>query len=332
MKAILGKSLLALSIAWAGIAAADGQGKRDSDDNKIHHRMNHEPPELNPDRVIGDALTAGGTGTLSTILFHGGPVMAGAPDVHLIWYGNWAQGNGSDNAAGQQIVRDFLGSVSGSNWMKINPNTPVTLKGYTGSGGTAVSGNIATVHSTNFGYLAGKTRLTDKNIATVVANCVNTQGGASTNAIYFVLTSTDVTATSGFCTQYCGWHTKGTVAGVANVKYSFVGNANRCLSGCAAQSTGPNGNAGVDGMLSVLMHELEETLTDPNPRSGWTDSTGYENADKCAWTFGSAQATAPNGASYNLTLAARAGGTRNYLIQRNMKIDSKCYVTSTGQQ
>ena len=33
------------------------------------------------------------------INYHGGPVMSGAPDIHLIWYGNWAQSNGSGNAA-----------------------------------------------------------------------------------------------------------------------------------------------------------------------------------------------------------------------------------------
>jgi hypothetical protein len=36
-----------------------------------------------------------------------------------------------------------------------------------------------------------------------------------------------------------------------------------------------------------------------------------ENADKCAWTFGSVS-SAPNGSSYNMTL-----GSMNYLIQRN---------------
>ena len=154
-----------------------------------------------------------------------------------------------------------------------------------------------------------------------------TQGGATTNAIYFVLTSTDVTASSGFCSQYCGWHTKGTIGGVANVKYSFVGNANRCLSGCAAQTTSPNGNAGVDGMVSVVAHELVESLSDPL-LNAWYDSSGAENADKCAWTFGSGQKQAANGAFYNVTL-----GARNFLIQRNLAANSKCYIDGvTGKQ
>jgi hypothetical protein len=330
MKFILGHGLLAMGLAAAGgVALADPNDANGVDKGKIHHRLNDNGPEVNPNAParVGDAPTAGSTATLSAISNHGGPVMAGAPDIHLIWYGNWNQGNGSDDPAGQAIVHDFMNSISGSNWMKINTSTPVTTKGYTGSGGTAVSGNVATVHSSNFGYLSGKTRLTDANIATVVSNYVATQGGASTNAIYFVLTSTDVTASSGFCTQYCGWHTKGTVGGVANVKYSFVGNANRCLSGCAAQTTSPNGNAGVDGMVSVLAHELVETLSDPL-LNAWYDSSGAENGDKCAWTFGGAQGVAPNGSFYNVSL-----GSRNFLIQRNLAANSKCYVDGvTGQQ
>jgi hypothetical protein len=324
MKSILGHGLLALCIGWAGAAAAGGPDK-DVDSNKIHHRLNSDgPPELNPGQADGAALTAGSTGKLTTISNHGGPVMGGAPDIHLIWYGNWNQANGSDTAAGQQIVRDFMGTVGGSPWIKINTRGG----GYTGTGSTAVSGNLGRVlegaGNTSTSY---SKRLSDKNIATIVSNYVSTAGGAQSNAIYFVLTSSDVNASSGFCTQYCGWHTKGTIGGVANVKYSFVGNANRCLSGCAAQTVGPNGNAGVDGMISVVAHELVETLSDPQ-LNAWYDSSGAENADKCAWTFGSAQTLGSNGAYYNVTL-----GARHFLIQRNLAIDSRCYVDGvTGAQ
>ena len=38
-------------------------------------------------------------------------------------------------------------------------------------------------------------------------------------------------------------------------------------------------------MVSVIAHELEEAATDPD-LNAWYDNRGYENADKCAWTFG----------------------------------------------
>ncbi len=65
-------------------------------------------------------------------------------------------------------------------------------------------------------------------------------------------------------------------------------------------------------MLSVLMHELEEAVTDPD-LNAWYDSAGAENADKCAWTFGHSQYQVANGSWANLHL-----GNRDFLIQRNL--------------
>lgn len=39
-------------------------------------------------------------------------------------------------------------------------------------------------------------------------------------------------------------------------------------------------------MVSVIAHELTETATDPNLNAWWSLTTGYENADICAWTYG----------------------------------------------
>ena len=131
-----------------------------------------------------------------------------------------------------------------------------------------------------------------------------------TSGVYFVLTSADVTETSGFCTQYCGWHTRATISG-SDIKYSFVGNPDQCPSACEAQTAvSPNGNPGADGMASIIAHELEEAATDPD-LNAWYDRRGRENADKCAWTFG-VEYTAGNGSKANMKL-----GPRDYLIQQN---------------
>ncbi len=274
---------------------------------------------MNPGHPTIEMASTGDTLAKSAITYHGGKIMAGAPNIHLIWYGNWAQSNGSDTAAGQQIVRDFMSGVGNSPYLAIN-NT------YTGSNGS-VSGLIGTVNEGTVGYSNGK-RLRDADISKIVSAYITSSGQKDTNALYFVLTSSDVAETTGFCSKYCGWHTSGTIQST-DIKYSFVGNANRCLSSCAAQSVSPNGNAGVDGMLSVVAHELEEALTDPNPSSGWVDSSGAENADKCAWTFGHSQQTAANGASYNMTLST-VSGQKNFLIQRNLSnVDNKCWLNGT---
>jgi hypothetical protein len=63
-------------------------------------------------------------------------------------------------------------------------------------------------------------------------------------------------------------------------------------------------------MASIIAHELEEAVTDPD-LNAWFDRRGYENADKCAWTFGNTYTTS-NGAQANMNL-----GGSDYLIQRN---------------
>src|SRR5262249_44715278 len=142
--------------------------------------------------------------------------------------------------------------------------------------------NIVTYSGfTNDAYSQGSA-LSDAAVQGVVANAITSGKLAKdTKGVYFVLTSADVNATSGFCTQYCGWHTHGTIAG-SDIKYAFVGNPDRCPSACSMQSaSSPNGNPGADGMASIIAHELEEATTDPD-LNAWYDRRGYENADKCA--------------------------------------------------
>jgi hypothetical protein len=62
-------------------------------------------------------------------------------------------------------------------------------------------------------------------------------------------------------------------------------------------------------MLSVLAHEITETATDPLLMT-WFNSNGDENADICAWQFG----TLPtSGVVYNVV----GSNGKKYLLQRN---------------
>ena len=230
------------------------------------------------------------------INYHGGPVILGTTNVYYIWYGNW-----SGNTA-STILTDLATNIGGSPYFNINTT-------YYNGANAHVSNSVHMAGSTGDSYSHGAA-LSDSQVQAVVAAAITSNSlPKDTNGVYFVLTSADVNATSGFCTQYCGWHTHGTIAG-SDIKYAFVGNPDRCPSACEAQPTGPNGNAGADGMASIISHELEEAVTDPD-LNAWYDRRGAENADKCAWTFGTEQKAA-NGSSYNMTL-----GARNYLIQRN---------------
>ncbi len=251
---------------------------------------------VNAEAGNGNAKPAGGGGPGNGISYHGGPVMTGTVKLYYIWYGNW-----SGNSA-TTILTDFANNIGGSPYWNINTT-------YTDAAGTHLSNSVTYGGSTTDAYSKG-TSLADADIQAVVSAAITgNKLPKDTNGIYFVLTSADVNASSGFCSKYCGWHTHGTIGG-SDIKYSFVGNPDRCPSSCAAQTTSPNGNAGADGMASILAHEAEEAATDPD-LNAWYDNRGYENADKCAWTFGSTY-TVANGSKANVKL-----GARDYYIQQN---------------
>jgi len=319
MKKLLKLGAVALAVGFAASAFAQAESETVP---KIIHRV------MNAADSLPDAPPTGGIGQVTPVIQWKGGAVMNTPNVYVIWYGNWNQSNGSDTPAGQTLVKDFLTGLGGSGIYETNTT-------YTGSGGSHVTGAIGTYAESNVGYLKKRLKkivaLNDGQIKTIVTNYINaSQGGQpDPNGVYFVLTSSDVNETTGFCTQYCGWHTHGSINAIV-VKYSFVGNANRCLSACSIQSTSPNSNAGVDGAISVVFHELSETVSDPVPGTGWTNAQGAENGDMCAWTFGQPGNVpqAGNGSYYNTTLPAQSnGGTKNYLLQRMLAgNDSKCYV------
>jgi Phosphate-induced protein 1 conserved region len=294
--ALIVVALLAVS-CFVGIAFSQ-KGSELANQHKIVHRLRQDKDEeKNKDKHPPEAKAKPGQSG-NGISYHGGPLLGitQATTAYYIWYGNW-----SGNTA-TSILTDLAQGIGGSPYFNINTSY------YNGSNAHPMNAVVYS-GSYNDAYSHG-TSLSDSAVQAIVSGAIT--GGwlpKDPNGVYFVLTSADVNETSGFCTQYCGWHTYGTIAG-SNIKYAFIGNPDRCPSACEAQSIGPNGNAGADGMASIIAHELEEAVTDPN-LNAWYDTRGQENADKCAWTFG-AVTKLPSGAYYNMTL-----GSRKFLIQRN---------------
>ena len=287
-------SLLALSVLTAPAATAQDElnGVPDSTHDQSPHGRGRTRNQ------IGHAST-GAVVQGNGISYHGGPVMHGPVNVYFIWYGNW----GTEYTSASNIIDAWAGAIGGSPYENIN-----TTYGDTTAN---VSGQI---HYAGFALDAGSqgTSLSDNSIAAIVSSALTSKAlPLDTNGVYMVLTAPGVKETSGFLTQYCGWHTYGTYNG-SNIKYAFIGDAaGPRLGNCAEQSSSsPNGDPAVDAMVSVMSHELEESASDPN-LNAWYDSSGEENADKCAWTFGAIY-KASNGSMANMNL-----GGRDFLIQQN---------------
>jgi serine protease len=80
---------------------------------------------------------------------------------------------------------------------------------------------------------------------------------------------------------YCAWHSSTAATGgtIAYTNFPYQSDAGSSCGVGSVNSPGTN-----DGVSIVGGHEQAETETDPQPNTGWLDSSNAENGDKCAWT------------------------------------------------
>lgn len=282
------------------------------------HKPVRQGPVVMPTTELTGTAPTGFAATGNGIEYHGGPLMISPHNVYFIWYGNW-----SGNTA-TTILPAFITGLSGSPYFSINTT-------YENGSNSNIGSGVTMAGQTFNNYSNGST-ISDSTVQSIVQNSI--LGGAlprDANGVYFVLTSADVNESSGFCTSFCGWHTHfaNIFTGGTDIKYSFVGNPDRCPSSCISflnQSNGPNDNRGADGMANVIAHELSESVTDPDLNAWYHNSLSGENGDLCNFNMGSTF-TAPNGTQANVTLNGR-----NFLVQQNWLNDGGggCTIASKG--
>jgi len=120
----------------------------------------------------------------------------------------------------------------------------------------------------------------------------NTTAASNRDAQYIIV-SPHGTHPDGYNTpsgQFCAWHDWNgdtTLSGGAvSSPYGDIAFTNSPYITDMGASCGQdfvNSNGTLDGVSIVNGHEYAETITDQNPPGGWTDSSGAENGDKCAW-------------------------------------------------
>jgi hypothetical protein len=239
--------------------------------------------------------------------YGGGPLLTGNVNIYYIYYGTGFA------TSDKNYLENLVSGISSHPYFE----SEMTFYSTSGSTKNYIQGPVTYVKGVDDNYSHGKS-LADADIQTIVTDHI--QSGdfpLDTNAVYYVLTASDVQETSGFCSQYCGWHNNFAYQG-KDIKFAFIGNPANCLAGCSPDNvnTSPNGNPGVDAMASIITHELMEAMSDPDPSSGWTDSAGNENADKCAYVYGKELVDKATNSKYNTQI-----GNYKYLIQQNWKLD-----------
>ena len=236
--------------------------------------------------------------------------MTGSPvTVHVIYYG-------VVDASTQGIISQFFSDLSMSPEYAVNST-------YNDKNGAYVR----TVFYVGSQYqdtgASQGTSVGSNTVPAIVQHAIQAGGlPADQNGVYFVITAPDIKV-SGFCKNFCAYHTTSTsiVAGL-HIRYALVPDPGQTCTGCDGnyavykQSITPNGNLGADEMTDSIIHELSETVTDPD-LGAWYTSNGAENGDLCNYVYGSSLSTVPAGqpgagAYYNFLSATN----HYYLVQQ----------------
>ncbi|CAD6340425.1 unnamed protein product [Miscanthus lutarioriparius] len=274
---------------------------------------------------LGASKKFEGSSEFVKLEYHMGPVLASAITVHPIWYGPWP-------AAQKRTIRAFLRSLapppdaearipppSVSAWWR-------TVRLYTDQTSANVSAAVSLGAEKSDARMSRGARLSRMDIQAVVRDAVTARTRPlpvdSSGGVYLV----------------CGFHyfTFPSVVGYT-LPYAWVGNsARRCPEVCAypfaipayvapgrKAEAPPNGDVGVDGMVSVIAHELAELATNPLANAwyaGSDPSFPTEIADLCEGIYGTGGGgaytgqlltDARSGAAYNVNGA----GGRRFLVQ-----------------
>ncbi len=257
------------------------------------------------------------TTTYNGISYHGGRVLAYATDVaavywatSTVYWGGPTPGTTGAGAADGSLVGFFMRSLGGSPYFGINTT-------YYNAAGSFVPNIVNYTQfwaNNSYNVPSGSVTVTDQQMVDMLQYAFNT-GKLTYNmyTLYAIFTPGTVNLGGGFGTQYCAYHNWATVTvgGLSKtVLYAAMPHDYSYPSACTAGLASPNGFPAADAEVNTLAHEIEETSTDP-VGTGWWDNNGFENADKCAWKFGTIYQTS-NGGYANMSL-----GGKNFLVQQN---------------
>lgn len=201
-----------------------------------------------------------------TLQYNGGPVQH-AVQVYLVFWGS--QWDSDSNGVEQYQQNLFRGlGTSQDNWSNVTSQ-------YTDSSGQGPSFN---------GSVLGGSWVDDSAAAPAAAAQADIAAEADVAASHFGVSGPDVqivvmspsgTQPDGFPNSgFCAWHDYN-----GNVSYTNMPYVLDAGSGCGAGSV----QSQLDGFSIVGGHEYAESVTDPQPSSGWVASDGSENGDLCAW-------------------------------------------------
>jgi hypothetical protein len=272
-----------------------------------------------PPKPHQTAGTVQGSGDLT---YHGGAVMRTITTYAVYWRPSGTSFNG-DNTTYQNTINQFFTDVAtdsglSSNVYATDPQYYDTIGG--GTHHIAYSSTFAgSIVDTNPFPSDGCTDgidthcLTEDQLTTELQSVVEGQGWPENGSTqYFLFTPKNVGSCGfGDCAyqDFCAYHDSFSTGGGNEIIWAdqpWTANWPSAGSSVCDEHQYPN-SSDADPTINVMSHENNEAITDPN-LDAWYDAAGYENGDKCAWTFGSLSGT--SGHFYNQTINGH-----HYLLQ-----------------
>lgn len=240
--------------------------------------------------------------------YYGGQVMLTSTTYAIYWI----PPGFTVSSTYQSLLNRYFSDVGGSSFYNImtqyyqDPNQQHIVNS-SGLGGSWVD-TRAYPHTGN-----ASNPLTDADIQAEVVHAASVNGWTPSNSkMFLVFTAKGVESCldSADCTPgtshpvFCAYHGYFVSSSVSYI-YANMPYDETWGTSCRSFRRTPNHDIAADSEISTTSHEHFEAVTDLNPpplgpiqgTTAWTDSTGYEIGDKCAYNYGST-----SGDGHNITM------------------------------
>jgi hypothetical protein len=252
-----------------GVVAASGCGA--IDDPNLDRTAENVPEIDTSIRGIvwaREASAKKGGGGSPDLVYHGGDVMTTGAYVEAIYWGpSWADPTFAGDK--QTGLQSFYSGLGRSSYEATNTEYTDSTGAHVG---TSVTWGGAHVDLATAPKSGNRT-------APILSEACSHASTLRADGYYPVYVDTP-RGHAGFC----AWHSTGTCPDGTRIQFAFFFNLDGD-AGCDPQDTSGLHSQGLAALANVTGHEISETLTDQH-LDAWTDSGGAENADKCAWSFG----------------------------------------------
>lgn len=282
-----------VALAAAGIVAATPAVAAPSSPPRVDHG-NHSHSMFTPAKLAAHnaaaVAAAGGAASPSDLTYHNGPVMRDVTN-YLIFWNPTATAYASNY---QSVLERYFTDVSSTPFMNIvtqfGDSSGLPVPSTVHLGGSWVDTSNAYPHAGTFTDPVLRSDVQDEINRAITANSTWQAPGLST--MYFVFLGPNIIECKGTndcfagpgvpssAANYCAYHSyfdsDKVFATMPYVDSSTV---------CGGNAAYPNGQA-VDLETSPTSHEQFEAYSDPHLDAWYNDTTGNENGDNCAYTYG----------------------------------------------